>query len=429
MGRPKKATPIVEKAPPKVPGSFDVLPEQHLPHSFFLDKLNNLAHTFNYLKIETPLLEDSRLFRFWKDAYRKENLIETVDESGKSKMAVKPTNLFSLARAYLEHRYYEKERTSKWFYISPTAHLGPEGQLHQVNEWGFQIFGDTSSIADVQLINLLLKLFSDLHLPQVGLEINNIGCLECLPSYTEVLKNFFKDKKYDLCENCLEDLDHNPLNILACSNLSCTAASADCPNFVDYLCEACRRHFIGVLEGLDELNIGYNLNQKIIGLPWSRKTVFEFRCKTPDNQEIILGSGGHADDLIQSLGGPATMALGFVGSEETAAIALELANNKLSVKTKVEVFLVPLGELAAKKSLRLFTDLWNHDIAASEFIGPGSIKTQLRLAESSKVSIALIIGQKEAREGTVILRDVPSGMQELFTVERIIEEVKKRLGK
>ncbi|OGF00867.1 MAG: hypothetical protein A3I07_00350 [Candidatus Doudnabacteria bacterium RIFCSPLOWO2_02_FULL_42_9] len=93
------------------------------------------------------------------------------------------------------------------------------------------------------------------------------------------------------------------------------------------------------------------------------------------------------------------------------------------------MFLVPLGDLAAKKTLRLFTELWNHNIVASEFIGPGSIKTQLKLAESNKVAIALIIGQKEAREGTVILRDVRSGMQELFTYERIIEEVKKRLGR
>ena len=102
---------------------------------------------------------------------------------------------------------------------------------------------------------------------------------------------------------------------------------------------------------------------------------------------------------------------------------------KFASKIKIDVFLVPLGDLAAKKTLRLFTELWNNDIKASEFAGPGSIKTQLKLAESNKVSIALIVGQKEAREGTVILRDVKSGMQELFTYERIIEEVKKRLGR
>lgn len=427
MGRPKKITPVVEKAPPKVAGALDILPEQHPRQDFFLEKFNSLAVTFGYVKMETPLVEDSKLFRFWKETHR-DQLFESADEKG-SKLALKPTNIFGLARAYLEHHYFEKERTCKWYYDSPVASLSPGRELRQTHEWGFQIFGETSAIADVQLINLLFKLFSDLNLPAVSLEINNIGCLECLPAYADVLRNFFKDKKYDLCEDCLERLEHNPLAILACSNLSCSTAAAEAPVIVDYLCENCRKHFIGVLEGLDELGIAYNLNQKIIGNPWSRRTVFELRVRMPDSQEIILGLGGHADDLIQSLGGPPTSALGFCSTVETITQALEQGNVKLNPKSKVDVFLVPLGELAAKKTLKLFTELWNHNIVASEFIGPGSIKMQLKLAETNKVNIALIIGQKEAREGTVILRDVPSGMQELFTSERIIEEVKKRLGK
>jgi histidyl-tRNA synthetase len=218
------------------------------------------------------------------------------------------------------------------------------------------------------------------------------------------------------------------LQILACSNLSCTAAAAEAPVIIDYLCENCRHQFIGVLEGLDELSLPYNLNPKIVGRTWSRRTVFEIRFKT-ESGEQSLGSGGHTDDLVQSLGGAPTQALGFSGTIESILKAFELAQMKFVSKNKVDVFLVPLGDLAAKKTLRLFTELWNHDIMASEFSGPGSIKTQLKLAESHKAAIALIIGQKEARDGTVILRDVRSGMQELFTVERIIEEVKKRLGK
>jgi len=271
-------------------------------------------------------------------------------------------------------------------------------------------------------------------LTNLSLEVNNIGCLECQPAYEEVLKNYFKEKKYDLCEDCVELVETHPLQILACNNLSCSTVAAEAPVIVDFLCDACRKHFIGVLEGLDELNLGYNLNQKVIGKPWSRKTVFEVKAKFSaeggrENSEVSLGSGGHADDLIQSLGGIPAQALGFTGYVDAILNAFELAGVKFASKHKADVFLVPLGELAAKKTLRLFTDLWNNNVVASEFIGPGSIKTQLKLAESNKVAIALIIGQKEAREGTVILRDVKSGMQELFTIERIIDEVKKRLGK
>jgi histidyl-tRNA synthetase len=426
MGRPKKITPTIEKAPPRIEGSFDLLSEHHSCWSFFIEKLHDLSQTFSYSKLETPLLEDARLFKFWTEESRS-SLLFLSDEKG-IRLAVKPMNLFGVARAYLEHKLYEREKVTKWFYLSPVVHVTEDKKVRQAHEYGLQIFGETAGIADAQIINLVLRLFKDVGLENASLHINNIGCLECRPAYKEVLKNYFKEKKYDLCENCLEYLDTNPLKILACDNLSCNTVIADAPVGVDYLCDTCRKHFIDVLEGLEELNISFNLNQKVIGHDWSRKTVFELRSKVND-KEIQLGEGGHADDLIQSLGGPPTSALGFSGTVEAAVEALEMANIKYSLKSNIDVCLVPLGELAAKKSLRLFTDLWNHQIVASEFVGPGSIKTQLKLAESSKVSIALIVGQKEARDGTVILRDVRSGMQELFTVERIIEEVKKRLGK
>ena len=425
MGRPKKATPSVEKAPLRLPGSVDLLPEHHISWDVFLEKMTGLAHAFGYARVDSPLFEDARLFSFWSQ--NQDQLLTVSDHKGQT-IAARPTNIFSLARVYLENNFTERERVSKWYYYCPVAFVR-DNEIKQTSEFGFQIFGAHTPIADAQLINVLLKLFGEIGLSSLTLEINNVGCMECLPAYQENLKNYFKDKKYDLCENCLEHLERNrPLQILGCDNLSCSTAAAEAPAILDYICENCRKQFIGVLEGLDELSIPYNLNPKVIGRPWSRRTVFDIRFKTLTG-EVSLGTGGHADDLIQSLGGLPTSALGFSGTIDLIMAALELAQIKFATKNKVDVFLVPLGELAAKKTLRLFTDLWNHDILASEFIGPGSIKTQLKLAESNKVSIALIIGQKEARDGTIILRDVRSGMQELFTNERIVDEVKKRLGK
>jgi histidyl-tRNA synthetase len=426
MGRPKKITPTVEKAPPKLAGAVELLPEQQLSWDIFLEKLSTLAHTFNYNKISAPMFENVKLFSFWsKDS----DQLLTFHDPKNNLIAARPTNIFSLVRMYLEHNFAEREKISKWYFASPVAWIKSDGEVKQTLEYGFQILGQIAPIADAQLINSLFKLYTDIGLTNLSLEINNIGCIECQPAYIEQLKNYFKDKKYDLCEDCLDALENNrPLRILSCTNLSCSTAASEAPALIDFLCENCRRHFISVLEGLDELGIAYNLNPKVIGLPWSRRTVFEIHFKT-EAKEVNLGVGGHADDLIQSLGGEPAQALGYSAIMDYFLEALDNANIKFVSKSKVDVFLVPLGDLAAKKTLRLFTELWSQNIIASEFIGPGSIKTQLKLAESNKVSIALIIGQKEARDGTVILRDVRSGMQELFTYERIIEEVKKRLGK
>ena len=426
MGRPRKVTPTVEKAPPRLSGVADFLPEQHQSWDVFVEKLATLAHNFGYQRFTPPMFEDARLFSFWS---KPQAQLLTLPDAKGAPIAVKPTNIFGLARAYLEYHYPEHERLSKWYYTSPVAYLDNNNEIKQSFEYGLQSFGQVAPIAAAQLVNLLLKLFSEMGLVNLTVEINNIGCIECQGAYQEQLKSYFKDKKYDLCENCLEALENNqPLQILACKNLSCTTAAAEAPTVIDYLCENCRRHFISVLEGLDELGIVYNLNPKVIGSAWSRRTQFEIHAHF-ETGNLVLGSGGHADDLIQSLGGIPTQALGFSGLAETVLQSLEQAAVKFTTRTKVDVFLVPLGDLAAKKTLRLFTELWNQGVLASEFTGPGSIKTQLKLAESNKVAIALIIGQKEAREGTVILRDVRSGMQELFTYERIIEEVKKRLGR
>lgn len=349
MGRPKKITPIVEKAPPRLAGSFDVLPEQMQSWEIFLEKLSNTSHTFGYSKIETPLVEDVKLFRLWESGSR-ETLVSFVDSKGTT-CALKPTNLFSLVRAYLEYHFPEREKVTKWVYTTPVTFIA-DGLMKQSTEFGFQMLGETNPIADSQLINLLFRLFGELGLPNLSLEINNIGCLECQPGYEEVLRNYFKEKKYDLCENCVELLETHPIQILACTNLSCSTVAAEAPVIVDFLCDACRRHFIGVLEGLDELNLVYNLNPKVIGKPWSRKTVFEIRAHT-ENQEFTLGQGGHADDLVQSLGGLPAQALGFVGNVETVLTALDAANIKFAAKHKADVFLVPLGELAAKKNFEI----------------------------------------------------------------------------
>lgn len=385
-----------------------------------------MAQTFGYSKVETPLLEDAKLFHFWTQGTNKRLLM--VPDEKNSRIALKPTNLFSLARAYLEHGVFEKERMTKWYCFSPIGFVKESGELKQGYEYGLQVFGEITPVVDAQLINLLLRLYKELGFGNVTVEINNIGCLECTPAYREVLKSFLKEKRYELCEACHEQWDKEPLQVLACTNLSCSAATSEAPALVDFLCERCHHHFVDVLESLDELGIAYNLNPKIVGDVWSRKTVFELHLRSRD-EEIILGRGGRADDLIQSLSGPPMAALGFYGGAEGIMRITANLDVKISDRQKIDVFLVPVGELAAKKTLKLFTDLWNHEIAASEFIGPGSIKTQLKMAESSKVDIALIIGQKEAREGTVILRDVRSGMQELFDAAHIIEEVKKRLGK
>jgi histidyl-tRNA synthetase len=211
--------------------------------------------------------------------------------------------------------------------------------------------------------------------------------------------------------------------------LDCQTALSDAPTILDFLDEISHKHFTLLLEALDELQIPYQLNPLYVGFPGSVKTVLAIRYKTKQSS-ILLAQGGYHDTWLSMLGVAApTAAFGVWGDLYDVHKAMTQAGVTVQQESKVEIFLVPLGELAAKKSLRLFRDLTTASLTVYDNFGDIGVKNQLKLAEAHKAPIALIMGQKEAVDEMVILRDVKSGMQELFSYDKIVDEVKKRLGK
>jgi histidyl-tRNA synthetase len=182
------------------------------------------------------------------------------------------------------------------------------------------------------------------------------------------------------------------------------------------------------LEALDELSIPYQLNPLYVGPQGFSKTNFVIKARGKD-KTFVIGEGGYHDQLLQNLCGKNYCCFGFTGSLLEVKKAMEEAKLEVVHEQKSEVFLVPLGELASKKSLRLFRDLVLEKVLVYDNFGDSGVKNQLKAAESFKAPIALIMGQKEAVDEMVILRDVKSGMQEIISYDKIVEEVKKRLGR
>jgi histidyl-tRNA synthetase len=218
------------------------------------------------------------------------------------------------------------------------------------------------------------------------------------------------------------------MNILRCSNLDCQAAFSEAPTILDFLDPDSHKHFTSMLEALDELRIPYQLNPYYVGQAGLSRTNWVLKCKGK-NQMVILGEGGSHDDLMYAVTGKNFCSFGFRGSLSLVHRLLEASRVEVEKEILSDVFLVPLGELAAKKSLRLFRDLTSQKVSVYDHFGTSGVKNQLKVAETYKAPIALIMGQKEAIDEMVILRDVKSGMQEIISYDKIVEEVKKRLGK
>lgn len=427
MGRPKKkSTSHSGKKVQALPGMIDHLPgfNNHWEHT--INRLERLAKSFGFSRAEIPMLENIELYE--DTDIGDKTLITCVDPEG-NRIAVRPATLPGLMRAFGERKIVEGEKLWKWYHLSPTI-LYDEKRKKFVPSWeyGFELFGEFLPLTEVQLISLTYKFLKSIGLSNITIEINSIGKTETRKDYEENLRSFLQTKKYELCNECVSAIEEDPLQVFRCKNLECQTVAAEAPQVVDYLDTEAHKYFTHILEGLDELGVSYMLNPMLVGRVGSSRTVFCIKYKD-ENNEHFIGEGGYHEDILKDLTGKAMPCFGFTGNIETLEKILQGLNIEHSREIKPEVFLVPLGDLAAKKALRLFSELWDEQIAVHDDFGESGVKNQLKMAENSKAAIALIIGQKEAMDEMVILRDVKSGMQEIFQYERIIEEVKKRLGK
>lgn len=431
MGRHKKNSSGSGYVPKKIPaldGTTDIICETDLLWEVMLKRLSRISRAYGFNRVETPLLEDAYLYEsFYKNGKKHLAGLLPVTAPGRA-AALRPSLLPSVLRCYYQHKIFDKSPLSKWSYSGWVNYNSGSGKLLGDYQFGFELFGNFSHLSEAQLIGAVWELLESLGLKGAVMEINNIGDEDCQRVYQETLKDFLSGKKYQLCDNCCDSLQSRPLDVFRCDNLDCQALLLGAPAILDFLDEQSHKHFTDILEALDELAIPYQLNSLYAGQNGLSKTNFAIKYKFKDGMKII-GEGGVHDDYMQALCGKNYCSFGFTGSAALILELLEAGKISVSKEQKNDVFLVPLGDLASKKSLRLFRDLIAQKISVYDHFGQSGVKNQLKQAVTFNAPIALIMGQKEAMDEMVILRDVKSGMQEIISYDKIVEEVKKRLGK
>jgi histidyl-tRNA synthetase len=199
---------------------------------------------------------------------------------------------------------------------------------------------------------------------------------------------------------------------------------------VDLLCPACKTHFKEVLENLDNLQIPYNLNPRLVrGLDYYTRTVFEFYENTDTNRQNTLLAGGRYDNLVKLLGGQDTPAVGFAAGMERIIERLKERGIALDETASAEVSIIQIGQKAQKRCLALISQLEDRGISANCILGKESLKGQLRMASKMKVKFALIIGQREVLDKSVIVRNMDDSSQETIKLDKLIDNLKAKLGK
>lgn len=431
MGRPKKnpnaPSGYVSKKIQSLPGMAEIITSADFLWDISLKKLSRVARAYGFNKVETPLLEEFRLYEtvFGQDSLKLEKVLKIPTDR---QAALRPELLPSVLRSYAQHKVFETEPMSKWWYNGFVAEKGDKEQVQSKYEFGFEVFGTFTHLTEAQTISAVWEMLFALGLKEISLEINNIGEEACQRVYEETLAGFLSGKKYELCDACNEHLKSRPLNVFRCNNFDCQSIVSESPTILDYLDPKSHKHFTNILEALDELQIPYQLNPLYSGPEGRSKTNFIIKYKDKNITEVI-GEGGYHDSLMQGICGKNFCCFGFSGNLSKIYEILQSNKTTVAKEQLSEVFLVPLGELASKKALKLFRDLISSKISVYDHFGDAGVKNQLKAAQTFKAPIALIMGQKEAMDEMVILRDVKSGMQEIISYDKIVEEVKKRLGR
>ncbi len=412
-------------------GMHDILPQDQDIWNRVRSACQEISEYYNFKKIETPILEYAELFD--KTSGESSEIVTkqmfNVLTPGKDKLVLRPEGTPSIARSYIQHGLSQLGSPVKLYMEGPMfRYEQPQsGRFRSFHQFDLEVISsDDDSVYDAQIILIFLKILEQLKIKNASVSINSIGCKNCRPEYRKDLINFYKSKKNKICDDCKNRLETNPLRLLDCKEEICQDLKKSAPIIVDRLCYQCKTHFKNTLEYLDELKIPYNMDHTLVrGLDYYTKTVFEVFA---EGATFALGGGGRYDYLIESIGGKNTPAVGCAIGLERVIEIIKLQNIQYKPKHRNNVFLIAIGDAAKKKSLGLIEKLRESHVEIFESLGKDSFNSQMKSANKMASPLALIFGQKEAHEESVIIKDMKSGAQETIPIVKIADAIKKRLS-
>ena len=412
-------------------GTADILPEEQTYWRYVRNRAEAVCQLYGYGRLDTPTFEDTGLFSRGigegTDIVEKE--MYTFDDKGRSSLTLRPEGTAPVCRAYLEHGLQNQPQPVKLYYwTSVFRYERPQaGRFREHHQFGCEAIGEADPALDAEVIGMAWAFFTSLGLQKLQLQLNSIGCRQCRPTYLAALKAYYSPREAELCADCRKRLINNPLRLLDCKQPGCQALAEAAPKNTDHLCPDCAAHFDGVREHLAATDIGFNLNHRLVrGLDYYTRTVFEIEPARARGQST-LGGGGRYDDLIETLGGRPTPALGFACGIERIILNLKQQNLPVPPILEPRVFIAHRGGQTGPAAARLADKLRQAGIGVLAGFGGRSLKAQLRQANNLAVAHTIIVGEDELAHDTVILRDMGQATQQtvpLPEVASLLHELK-----
>ena len=418
----------------KPKGTYDVLPKEARQWEGLEKAIRKVCRLYNYKEIRTPIFESANVFH--RDVNDTSDMVtkETYDFKDRSDRALtlRPEGTAGVVRSFIENKLYVENPTTKLFYMGQMFRYErpQKGRNRQFNQFGVEALGSMDPLIDVEVIALGASLIRALGLKNITVKINTLGDEESRNNYRDALVNYFENYKEELCADCLNRLEKNPLRILDCKVDRHKEFFKDAPKIQDYLTVESKERFEKVLAALDSMQIKYVVEPNLVrGLDYYCHTVFELEVDVPEfGAQNVIGAGGRYDKLVSDLGGPKTPGVGMAFGLERLLLASELCGKPLAGPDSLHIFFIALGQRAKEEVAKQVNICRIGGLECDMDYNSKGLKAQFNLADKMNARFTAILGDNELNEFKINIKDNLTDEQETISLFEIYPYVLRKLS-
>ncbi|EAR56977.1 histidyl-tRNA synthetase [Photobacterium sp. SKA34] len=405
-------------------GMNDCLPTQSPLWQKVEGTVKQVISAYGYNEVRMPIVESTHLFKRAigevTDVVEKE--MYTFEDRNGDSLTLRPEGTAGCVRAGIQNGLLYNQEQRLW-YIGPMfRHERPQkGRYRQFHQVGVEVFGLNGPDIDAELIMMTARLWRELGINEhVRLELNSIGSLEARAEYRKALIAFLEQHLDVLDEDAKRRMYTNPLRVLDTKNAAIQEILEDAPKLSEYLDLESKEHFAGLCELLDAAGIKYQVNERLVrGLDYYNRTVFEWITESLGSQGTVCG-GGRYDGLVEQLGGKATPSVGFAMGLERLVLLMK-ALEQDEVRRSVDVYMVTAGEGTLAVGMKLAEKLRTEvpGLRVMTNFGGGNFKKQFKRADNVGAAVALVLGENEIAENSVVVKDLHGGEQTTIAQDEV----------
>lgn len=404
-------------------GTKDIIGDEAKKYTYISNVTQKMFENYGYSYAKTPIFEETELFKRGigeaTDVVEKE--MYTFKDKGDRSITLRPENTASMVRCYLEHSIYAKEDVARFYYNgSMFRYERPQaGRQREFNQIGVEVFGEKSPILDAEVIAMGYNLLKKLGITDLEVKINSVGSKGSRTIYREKLIEHFQTHLDDMCNDCRDRINRNPLRLLDCKVDGHKDFYKAAPSIIDYLFEDERKHYEEVKKYLDIFGVKYTEDPTLVrGLDYYSSTVFEIVTNKLGSQGTVLG-GGRYDNLLKELGDKDIPAVGFAAGVERIMMLLDDYP-----KNTPDVYIAWLGDTTIETAMNIAENLRKNDLKVHIDFSSKGMKSHMKKADKLAVKYCVILGEDELNKGIVLLKNFETREQEEIKIEEILEKVK-----